>query len=124
MRKTTLTTSVVGWASIVLMLFSSCSPALTARTKVKKSVLMSESARMIDEYYEEVRTVLVENGEYSEEEIASYGTLTGRRLHVPYPRRRTEGNILIFSMPRTMQPKRRISSRRHPSSSPMRIWLR
>ncbi len=80
MRKTTLTTSVVGWASVILMLFSSCSPALTARTSVKKSVLMSESARMIDEYYEEVRIVLVENGEYSQEEIASYGTLTGEEI--------------------------------------------
>lgn len=96
MRKTTLTTSVVGWASIILMLFSSCSPALTARTGVKKSVLMSESARMIDEYYEEVRTVLVENGEYSEEEIASYGTLTGEEITRALSREEDGGKYLDF----------------------------
>ena len=80
MKKATLINRVVGWASVILMLFSSCSPALTSQTKVRKSVLMSESARMIDEYYEEVREVLISEGEYSEEEIASYGTLSGEEI--------------------------------------------
>ncbi len=80
MKKATLINRVVGWASIILMLFSSCSPALASKTEVRKSVLMSESARMIDEYYEEVRSVLISEGEYTEEEIASYGTLTGEEI--------------------------------------------
>ncbi len=80
MKKATLINRVVGWASVLLMLFSSCSPALVSNKEVKKSVLMSESSRMIDEYYEEVRSILISEGEYSEEEIASYGTLTGEEI--------------------------------------------
>ena len=79
-KSTTLTNSVIGWALVFLMLFSSCSPSLVSSKKVKKSILMSESARMIDEYYEEVRSVLVEEGEYTSSEIASHGTLTGEEI--------------------------------------------
>lgn len=80
MRQRVLFNKTVGCALILLMLFASCSPALVSGKKIKKSLLMSESARMIDEYYEEVRSVLVENGEYSEGEVASYGNLTGEEI--------------------------------------------
>ena len=80
MKKSSFINRTVGWALVFLMLFSSCSPSLVSSKKVKKSVLMSESARMIDEYYEEVRSVLIENGEYSSVEIASHGTLTGEEI--------------------------------------------
>lgn len=79
-RKKAIFNTVTGWVLVFLMLFSSCSPSLVSSRSVRKSVLMSESARMIDEYYEEVRGVLVENGEYTDEEIASYGTLTGEEI--------------------------------------------
>ncbi len=80
MRKTALFNKFIGWALVCLMLFSSCTPSLVSEKKVKKSVLMSESSRMISEYYEEVRGILVDNSEYTEEEIASYGTLTGEEI--------------------------------------------
>lgn len=80
MRKKVLCTRVIGWALIIAMLISSCSPSLVSDKSVRKSVLMSESARLINEYYEEVRSVLIEEGEYTSEEIASYGTLTGEEI--------------------------------------------
>ncbi len=79
-RKTALFNKFIGWALVCLMLFSSCSPSLVSEKKVKESVLMSESARMISEYYEEVRGILVENGEYTDQEVASYGTLSGEEI--------------------------------------------
>ncbi len=80
MRKKVLCSRVIGWVLILSMLISSCSPSLVSDKSVRKSVLMSESARLINEYYEEVRSILIEEGEYTSEEIASYGTLTGEEI--------------------------------------------
>lgn len=80
MRKESLFNTTIGWALVFLMLFSSCSPSLVSKAKISKSVLMTESARMIDEYYREVREVLISEGEYTSDEIASYGTLTGETI--------------------------------------------
>ena len=80
MKQRVLFNTIFGWALVFLMLFASCSPVLVSDKKIKKSLLMSESARMINDYYEEVRSILVENEVYSEDEIASYGTLTGEEI--------------------------------------------
>lgn len=80
MRKKILCSRVIGWVLILSMLISSCSPSLVSDKSVRKSALMSESARLINEYYEEVRSVLIEEGEYTSEEIASYGTLSGEEI--------------------------------------------
>ncbi len=80
MRKTNLIDRAVGWALILLMLFPSCTPSLVSRNKVSNEALVSESRRMISEYYDEIRTVLVETGEYSNEEISAHGTLEGEEI--------------------------------------------
>ncbi|MBQ0070409.1 MAG: hypothetical protein KBS81_00895, partial [Spirochaetales bacterium] len=66
---------------LILSLLVSCVPGgFTGPGRPTEKMLMTESARMIDSSYDSVRRILVENGEYSEEEFASYGTVDGETV--------------------------------------------
>lgn len=65
---------------ILSTLLCSCSPSLSGSGSVRNDQLMTESERMINEHYEDVRSILIEEGEYSEDELLSYGKLDGETV--------------------------------------------
>lgn len=63
---------------LILGMLVSCAPQnLYGPGHPSEKEMMTESARMIDSSYEMVRSILLEEGEYSEDEFLSYGKLDG-----------------------------------------------
>lgn len=65
---------------LVLSLFISCVPQVSGKGTITRDALMSESMRMIDEHYDEVRTILINEGEYTEEDFIREGYLDGESV--------------------------------------------
>ena len=58
----------------------SCSPNLAAPSGIPQEDVARVSARVIEKEYDRVRSALIESGEYSEEDFASFGELDGESV--------------------------------------------
>lgn len=75
--KRSLMVKGVSWLLVFTMLVSCTPQNLYGPGRPDAKKMMTESARMIDSSYELVRSVLLEEGEYSEDDFLSYGKLDG-----------------------------------------------
>lgn len=67
--------------ALVLSMMVSCVPAgITGKGTVDQKMMISESSRMIDVAYQDVRDILIESGEYTEAEFDSHGKLDGETV--------------------------------------------
>ncbi len=73
-------TNLVCYFLIFSLLLTSCSPQLASNKKIEKEKLLSESSRLINQCYSDVRAIMIKEGEYSEEEFNSHGILDGEEL--------------------------------------------
>ena len=58
----------------------SCSPNLAGPSGIPQEDVVRVSARVIEKEYDRVRSALIESGEYSEEDFASFGELDGESV--------------------------------------------
>ena len=58
----------------------SCSPNLAGPSGIQQEDVVRVSARVIEKEYDRVRSALIESGEYSEEDFASFGELDGESV--------------------------------------------
>ena len=58
----------------------SCSPNLAGPSGIPQEDVVRVSARVIEKEYDRVRNALIESGEYSEEDFASFGELDGESV--------------------------------------------
>ena len=58
----------------------SCSPNLAGPSGIPQEDVARVSARVIEKEYDRVRSALIESGEYSEEDFASFGELDGESV--------------------------------------------
>ena len=58
----------------------SCSPNLARPSGIPQEDVVRVSARVIEKEYDRVRSALIESGEYSEEDFASFGELDGESV--------------------------------------------
>ena len=65
---------------LALAMLISCTPTLSGPPKLDVERIAKVSARAIDREYSFVRSILLEEGEYSEEEILSYGNIDGETV--------------------------------------------
>ena len=79
MKNKRLTKALV-WILIVTIFLSSCTPQLSSTVEISKEKLMSESTRLINECYDDVRTILIDEGEYTTEDFVSHGIADGETL--------------------------------------------
>lgn len=79
MKNKRLTKALV-WVLIVTIFLSSCTPQLSSTVEISKEKLMSESTRLINECYDDVRTILIDEGEYTTEDFVSHGIADGETL--------------------------------------------
>lgn len=79
MKNKRLTKALV-WVLIVTIFLSSCTPQLSSTVEISKEKLMNESTRLINECYDDVRTILIDEGEYTTEDFVSHGIADGETL--------------------------------------------
>ena len=58
----------------------SCTPNLSGPSGLRQDKVVEMSARVIEKEYDRVRSAMIEAGEYSEEDFASYGELDGESV--------------------------------------------
>ena len=65
---------------LILSTLVSCTPVLSGPSGLRMEKVVSLTTRVIDEEYDAVRSAMIENGEYSEEEFLSYGKVDGESV--------------------------------------------
>lgn len=58
----------------------SCTPRLSGPNVLRQEEVIAVSARVIEKEYERVRSAMIEGGDYTEEDFASYGELDGESV--------------------------------------------
>ncbi len=65
---------------LIASILISCSPNLAGPSGIPQEDVVRVSARVIEKEYDRVRSALIESGEYSEEDFASFGELDGESV--------------------------------------------
>ena len=58
----------------------SCSPSLSGPSGLRQDEVVRVSARVIEKEYDRVRSAMIDSGEYTEDDFASFGELDGESV--------------------------------------------